>query len=642
MRYPEYCKNVIDVTKAPYFADNSGKTDCTSALIKAIDDCLEGYIIGLEEMRQKLLALAEEQGGNVYLGAEGGRVVDGNVYITFPEKYVPLKFLYFPKGVYLVSDTVTYSFDNLVAPQSAFYKCELCRNVHIIGEERENTVIKLADNSKGFEAGNKKAVLSFNKKSIPDTETTNCAQMNTLEDITIDCGSGNEGAVGVIFAASNCGRIENVTVKSENSLYGIEFDYSCEACVNNVTVEGFKYGMKCGHTSPMIFDNIDFSKSLIAGFLAKNGNLNFGKVNWGDIPAFCFVKSENGRYYVRDNDINYMGDTEGNYLFKEENNLVEQVKNWPICHKPQNFENWAFVDDFGAVGDGVTDSTVAIQKAMNSGKEVVVFGEGNYVINRTVKVPKTVKHLDFMYSTIIPGYSLIIGEMEGMFDVCEESEEMFFAEHFAPSENFSGFFRFFKHSAKRPTVLKDFSISASLYCNTAEDNEVYFDNCFTHTNHYSQDVALHRDGYTPVFCRVIPVELHNQRAFGRNLNIERGDIELLNDNSLLVIDGYKIEGPGKLVKAINGGKTQFNLFNAAWWGNKIKENCLFDIENSSALLIGGNIFCYPEQEELCRALWVKNDGTEYIKSIENSSSLLSGKDALGRSWGGLIERIIIK
>lgn len=30
MRYPECSRNVIDVTKAPYFADNSGKTDCTS------------------------------------------------------------------------------------------------------------------------------------------------------------------------------------------------------------------------------------------------------------------------------------------------------------------------------------------------------------------------------------------------------------------------------------------------------------------------------------------------------------------------------------------------------------------------------------------------------------------------------------
>ena len=56
---------------------------------------------------------------------------------------------------------------------------------------------------------------------------------------------------------------------------------------------------------------------------------------------------------------------------------------------------------------------------------------------------------------------------------------------------------------------------------------------------------LHRDGYTPVFCHVIPVELHGQRVFARNLNIEWADIELLNDNSEVVIDGYKVEGPGK-------------------------------------------------------------------------------------------------
>jgi len=642
MKYPEYCKNVIDVTKAPYFADNTGKTDCTKAIIKAIDDCVVGYITALEEMRAKLLKMAEEQGGNVYIGAEFGRVVDGNVYMTLPKKIVPSKFIYFPKGTYLVSDTITYSFDNLVAPQMPGYNCELCRNIHIIGENRENTVIKLADYACGFENGCRKPVVSFNKKSKDDTETTNCAQMNTIEDITIDCGKGNEGAVGLLYASSNCGRIENITIKGNNCLYGMDFDYSAEAYINYVTIEGFKYGMKCGHTSPLVFDNIDFSKNLIAGVLAKNGNLNFCKVNWGDIPAFEFVKSGNGRYYVRDKDITCIGDMEGNFLFKEENNLVEGVENWPVCRKNKNFDNWAFIDDFGAVGDGVTDSTVAIQNAMNSGKEVIIFGEGNYVISRTIKVPKTVKNIDFMYCNITPGYSLIIGEMEGMFDVCEESEELFSAEHFLPQEDFCGFFRMFKHSAKRPVLLKDFAIASPLYFNTANDNTVYFDNCFTLTAHYSQDVALHRDGYVPVFCRMIPVELHNQKAYGRNLNIERADIELLNDNSHLVIDGYKIEGPGKLVKSINGGKTQLNLFNAAWWGNKIEENCLFDIENSSAQLIGGNVFCYPEDEELSKVLWVKNNGEEYKTTVQSSLTKLYGKDALGRNWGRILERILIE
>ena len=53
MKYPEH-KIVIDVTKAPYNADNTGKIDCTAALRKAIDDCLSGYVTGFEKTREKL------------------------------------------------------------------------------------------------------------------------------------------------------------------------------------------------------------------------------------------------------------------------------------------------------------------------------------------------------------------------------------------------------------------------------------------------------------------------------------------------------------------------------------------------------------------------------------------------------------
>ena len=93
---------------------------------------------------------------------------------------------------------------------------------------------------------------------------------------------------------------QNVTIKGNNSLYGLVFDYCVEACVSGVTIEGFDYGIKTGLTSPVIFDDLDVSKNRIAGVLTKNANLNFNKVNWGENPAFEFATSNIGRYYVRD------------------------------------------------------------------------------------------------------------------------------------------------------------------------------------------------------------------------------------------------------------------------------------------------------------------------------------------------------
>ena len=89
MKYPIEHPSVIDITKSPYFADNTGQTDTTNAIRQALDDCVQGYISGLEKLRNKLLALAAESDGNVYIGAEAGRVINGEVYMTMPEEAPP-------------------------------------------------------------------------------------------------------------------------------------------------------------------------------------------------------------------------------------------------------------------------------------------------------------------------------------------------------------------------------------------------------------------------------------------------------------------------------------------------------------------------------------------------------------------------
>lgn len=642
MKYPVFSKNnVIDITKSPYNADNTGKIDCTKILQQAINDCLKGYIDSLNQLREELLALYKEQGGNVFVGAEAGRVIDGEVFMTLPKETPPIKIIYFPNGTYLVSDTICYTFDNLFAPQQKDYICELCRNIHILGETKEGTIIRLADNAKGFERGANKPVISFNRKSVEDKDTTNCAQLNTLEDITIDCGHGNEGAIGVLYVSSNCGRIENVCIKTAGGCYGLVFDYSTEGCFQDIEIVGFDYGIKTCHTSPCVFNEVDLSQNKIAGVLSKNGNLNFQKVNFGNIPALETKASGNGRYYFADQTAKVVGESEGNFIFYQNENRLVKDKVFPKNIRSKNFDDWVYIDDFGAVGDGKTDSTEAIQKAMNSGKSVILFGAGTYVINHTIKIPSSVQTLDFMYASIKVGYSLLIGEMSGVFDVCEDSETTFFAEHFAPGEHFSGFFRTFRHSSKRTMVIKDMSMSASLYFNKVQGGEVYFDNVFTHTNHYTQNVCLLRDGYEAVFCRMIPVELHGQKAYANNLNIERADVELLNDASELCINGYKVEGPGIIVKTINGGKTQLNLFNAAWWGNHVENNPMFDIQKSEVNVLGGNIFCYPNDKRYCLAFVIENEFNKQIYLDECSKDLI-GNDALNRSWGRLIENISLK
>ncbi|MDO9354272.1 MAG: glycosyl hydrolase family 28-related protein, partial [Solirubrobacteraceae bacterium] len=61
---------------------------------------------------------------------------------------------------------------------------------------------------------------------------------------------------------------------------------------------------------------------------------------------------------------------------------------------------WANVQAYGAVADGVTDSSAAIRQAVNSGASTVYFPHGQYVVNDTVEVPSSVRRIEGMMSTI--------------------------------------------------------------------------------------------------------------------------------------------------------------------------------------------------------------------------------------------------
>ena len=69
------------------------------------------------------------------------------------------------------------------------------------------------------------------------------------------------------------------------------------------------------------------------------------------------------------------------------------------------------------------------------------------------------------------------------------------------------------------------------------------------------------------------------------VNPERADIEMLNDNSVVLMDAYKVEGPGVAVKTINNGITQLNICTCTIGYNKA-ENALFETNNAQLILNG--------------------------------------------------------
>ncbi len=75
----------------------------------------------------------------------------------------------------------------------------------------------------------------------------NAAFGNYVQDLTIDVGAGNPGAVGVRWAAANTGSLERVTIRATSGtsgLRGISLESSTgPSLVQDVTVEGFDVGI---------------------------------------------------------------------------------------------------------------------------------------------------------------------------------------------------------------------------------------------------------------------------------------------------------------------------------------------------------------------------------------------------------------
>ena len=595
MKYPENFKNIIDVTKAPYFADNTGKTDCTEILCKVFDDLLDREIQGVKETEEKLHTLGEN---DVYIGFES-RIENNLVRVIFPEFVPDARIIYFPIGTYLVSDTVTYTKDNVKNIFDSKLGYEMTRGIHLMGESREDTVIKLADNCLGFEEGTKKPVISYaNAEGCLEKETSNVSQLNTLIDLTIDCGSGNKGAVGFRFIANNSGRVENVTIKANGSDTGLQLACGCEGVFRNILISGFETGVYSYRASLCAIEDIEFFNIIGYPVSIGAGATVLNNIRTENTQKYQFLEG-NGVYTVFEDAVNVNENSNVIYniasngdIFENRNSVGKNVKTYkteiPAC--TVNTENYAVVEDFGAVADGKFDCTQAIQNAFNSGKEIIYFTGGHYFVNGNITIPKTVKMIDFMFCDFFAGEKLISGQADALFTINEDNIEPLFMKQLYTFEQFYGHFRLICHAAKRDLVLKDLHTqTAAMYFNTVKGSYVYLDNCACTVGSYSNDCIIARKGYAPEYCGMIPYEFHGQKVVAWNLNPERADVEVLNDSSEFVCYGFKVEGPGTAIKTINGGITNVFVFSCGI-GDITAKNPLFENKDSSVLLLNGKVF----------------------------------------------------
>ena len=129
----------------------------------------------------------------------------------------------------------------------------------LIGQSRSGTVIRLADHTPGFQdTAAPRGVVMTASKLLDGTATSggkdytgkgegNDAYDNFVEDLTVDVGHGNPGAIGIDYLGNNIGAIRDVTVSAPagSGATGISMrrKWPGPALLQRVTVHGFQTGI---------------------------------------------------------------------------------------------------------------------------------------------------------------------------------------------------------------------------------------------------------------------------------------------------------------------------------------------------------------------------------------------------------------
>ncbi|MCC5844546.1 MAG: hypothetical protein JJU05_09865 [Verrucomicrobia bacterium] len=317
---------VIDITNTTLFSPNAvgdGVTDDTGA-----------FIAMLNYLRNRI----EQIRGTSY---------GGDHKLT----------VYIPSGTYLVSDTLVH--------EGSLYRgfCYL----RIVGQNRENTVIRLQDNSPGFGPGARKAVLPFTKVG---QNQGNIMWGNQLRNITIDTGSGNPGAVGVVFLGANACSLDNVTIRSGDGQGSVGLDFitwSVQGHFSDITIEGFDYAVRTDdsrETNPTL-EYITISGQNNAGIHGGRAALSIRKLHsTNQVPA-VIMDRRGGHVVVLDSVLNggspafgaiEMGDPADHQLFVR--NVVSSGYAATIRQMIPSSQN-VVVDNADATGVEITGSWVS-------------------------------------------------------------------------------------------------------------------------------------------------------------------------------------------------------------------------------------------------------------------------------------------
>jgi hypothetical protein len=490
------------------------------------------------------------------------------------------RIVYLPKGTYLVSGTLLKRYAN----------GQFGSGLILVGESRSNTTLKLEDNARGFDdARHKRAVVFTASKLLKGSPTAggkdytglgegNDAYMNSVEDLTIDVGKGNPGAVAIDYLANNLGAIRNVTLRAPSSSGAIGLSMTRKwpgpALIQNVDIDGFGVGIEVAQTEyGLTFDRIRLTNQRIIGLhndqnalamrdiyisgpaplIANTGPKSFIAidssllVSQGSSDLKTAIKNE-GVVNVRGlkldaqrsggskitGPLNGVLKDRGQWQAMPLETWLPQVADTPAV--PQvPVDQWVNIAKFGATGDPNQDATEALRRLFDSGAAVVYLPRGTYSIGATVEVPKTVQRIVGMNSTlqILPARRKELGLDHPMLRVPTDGPPLEIERlHFDHTNQ--GLRTGVEITGARDVVIRDvIGAGVTLVDRKANGGRVFI-----------EDVCCGKFQFSGV-----------RPVFARQLNTEGGGTRIVNNGSPLWLLGLKTEGIATILENKQGGRS---------------------------------------------------------------------------------------
>ena len=476
------------------------------------------------------------------------------------------RLVYLPDGTYRVSDTLLKRYSD----------GSFASGLSLIGESRDKTIIKLTDKAPGFgDAQHPKAVIFTASKIIDKKNPTgggkdyatlgegNDAYMNFVENLTVDVGAGNPGAIAVDFLGNNLDAVRNVDLKAPAGSGAIGLSMTRKwpgpSLIANIAIDGFAVGIATAQTEyGLTFDHIKlhgqgqaairndqnslvFRDLVIDGanpVIQNTGDKGFLAIEDGHIEAADPAALFRNEGYVTLRKVALSGG-EASGVLHGKDWQPGAVPDWitALAEAPapakDTPEHWVSPARFGAIGDPNQDATQALRQAFASGAAVIYLPHGTYAISDGIDIPASVQRIVGMNSTlrVLPKRQPTFLRNTGMLRVPGEGQPLII-ERLAFDNTNQGDQLALEQSGARELVLRDIVTAGT----TLMDRKASAGRLFV------EDVC----------CGKMTVA-GPQAVIARQFDTEGGGVRVVNKGSPLSILGLKTEGVNVIVDNSAGG-----------------------------------------------------------------------------------------